>query len=233
MGQAIGDFLPSALGVAISPLPIIAVVLMLVTPRGRVNGPLFVVGWGIGLAIVGVIVLSVAGSVGATGSSGPATWVDWLFLVLGLGLVGLAAKQWRGRPRGDDEPVTPKWMGALDHFTPVKAGGRRGRALGAEPEEPAAGARRRASRSPRRGSRPARRSPPTSSSSLIASIGVAAPLVIYFVMGERSAELLQRMKSLARAQQRGDHGRAAARDRREADRQRDLGFLELKLAFRR
>ena len=39
MGQAIGDFLPSAVGVAISPLPIVAVVLMLVTPRGRVNGP--------------------------------------------------------------------------------------------------------------------------------------------------------------------------------------------------
>jgi len=35
VGQAIGDFLPSAVGVAISPLPIVAVVLMLVTPRGR------------------------------------------------------------------------------------------------------------------------------------------------------------------------------------------------------
>ena len=30
---------------------------------------------------------------------------------------------------------------------------------------------------------------------VIASIGVAAPLVIYFVMGERSAGLLQRLKT--------------------------------------
>jgi len=70
MGQAIGDFLPSAVGVAISPLPIIAVVLMLVTPRGRLNGPLFVVGWAIGLGIVGPIVLVVADGAGATGTPG-------------------------------------------------------------------------------------------------------------------------------------------------------------------
>ena len=34
MGQAIGDLLPSAIGVAISPIPIIAVILILATPEG-------------------------------------------------------------------------------------------------------------------------------------------------------------------------------------------------------
>jgi hypothetical protein len=34
MGQAIGQSLPVAVGVALSPLPIVAVVLMLVTERG-------------------------------------------------------------------------------------------------------------------------------------------------------------------------------------------------------
>ena len=53
--------LPTAVGVALSALPIVAVVLMLVTPRGRVNGPAFIIGWWLGLGIVGVIVLSVAG----------------------------------------------------------------------------------------------------------------------------------------------------------------------------
>ena len=41
MGQAIGGSL--AVGVALSPVPIIPVVLMLTTRRARVNGPLFVV----------------------------------------------------------------------------------------------------------------------------------------------------------------------------------------------
>ena len=66
MGEAIGQMLPAAVGVAISPLPIVAVVLMLVTPRGRVNGPAFVLGWMLGLAVVGAIVLGVASGVSAS-----------------------------------------------------------------------------------------------------------------------------------------------------------------------
>jgi hypothetical protein len=50
MGQAVGGALPLAIGVALSPVPIIAVVLMLTTRRARVNGPLFVLGWLTGLA---------------------------------------------------------------------------------------------------------------------------------------------------------------------------------------
>ncbi len=53
MGDAVGQVLPMAVGVALSPVPIIALILMLVTPRARVNGPAFVVGWLLGLAIVG------------------------------------------------------------------------------------------------------------------------------------------------------------------------------------
>jgi hypothetical protein len=44
MGEAIGQVLSFAVGVAISPVPIIAVVLMLATRRGRVNGPAFLTG---------------------------------------------------------------------------------------------------------------------------------------------------------------------------------------------
>jgi hypothetical protein len=39
MGEAIGKLLPFTVGVAVSPMPIVAVVLMLVTPRARCNGP--------------------------------------------------------------------------------------------------------------------------------------------------------------------------------------------------
>ena len=49
MGQAIGGSLALAVGIALSPIPIIAVVLMLTSQRARVNGPLFVLGWLIGL----------------------------------------------------------------------------------------------------------------------------------------------------------------------------------------
>ena len=41
MGQGISEVLTWAVGVAISPVPIIAVILMLFSPRARVNGPPF------------------------------------------------------------------------------------------------------------------------------------------------------------------------------------------------
>ena len=70
MGGAIGGALPLAIGVALSPIPIIAVVLMLTTPSARVNGPAFVIGWLAGLAVVGAIVLAVSGPAGASSSGG-------------------------------------------------------------------------------------------------------------------------------------------------------------------
>src|SRR5262245_11029755 len=56
------QMLPSALGVALSPIPIAAVVLMLLTGRSRANGAAFIVGWVSGLALVGALVLSIAGA---------------------------------------------------------------------------------------------------------------------------------------------------------------------------
>ena len=56
MCQAIGDLLPAAIGVAMSPIPIIAVILMLSTPKAHSNGSAFAVGWVLGLVIVSIIV---------------------------------------------------------------------------------------------------------------------------------------------------------------------------------
>ena len=66
MGQAIGGSLPMAVGIALSPIPIIAVVLMLTSRKARINGPAFVLGWLLGLGIVGAIVLTLAGSGGTS-----------------------------------------------------------------------------------------------------------------------------------------------------------------------
>jgi threonine/homoserine/homoserine lactone efflux protein len=123
LGQAVGQVLSFGVGVALSPLPIIAVVLMLATPRGRVNGPAFLAGWVVGLAAVGTVVL-LAASGGDAGEAGePADWVSVLKLVLGVLLLGLAVKQWRGRPHGEQRPELPAWMNTVDTFTPMQSAG--------------------------------------------------------------------------------------------------------------
>ena len=111
MADAIGQVLSLGVGVALSPIPIIAVVLMLSTPRARANGPAFVLGWVVGLAVVGAIVAGVAGGAGANEDAEPATWVDVLKLVLGVLLLLVAVRQWRGRPRRGAEAALPAGCG--------------------------------------------------------------------------------------------------------------------------
>jgi threonine/homoserine/homoserine lactone efflux protein len=194
VGQAIGDLLPAAVGVAISPLPIVAVVLMLVSARGRANGPAFLVGWIVGVAGAGAILLLIASGADAHEDGQPADWVNWLKLVLGLGLLLLAAKQWRGRPHEGEEPPTPKWMGALDAFTPIKAGGA-GIVLSAlNPKNLlliVAGMAAIA----QTGISAGQQAVALLIFTIIAAIGVATPVVIYFALGDRSAQLLDRLKT--------------------------------------
>jgi threonine/homoserine/homoserine lactone efflux protein len=121
VGEAIGQVLSLGVGVALSPVPIIAVVLMLGTPRARANGPAFVLGWVIGLSLVGSLILIAASGADASEGGEPATWVDVLKLVLGCLLALVAVKQWRGRPHEDEEAALPKWMQAIDTFKPGKA----------------------------------------------------------------------------------------------------------------
>jgi threonine/homoserine/homoserine lactone efflux protein len=194
MGNAIGQMLPSAVGVAVSPLPIVAVVLMLVSARGRVNGPVFVAGWIVGLAIVGAIVLSIAGGADATDEGEPATWVDVVELVLGILLLLVALKQWRGRPHEGEEAPVPKWMGALEAFTPPKAGGA-GVVLSALNPKNLLLAIAGATAIAKTGISTGEQIGAYVVFVAIATVGVAAPVVIYFALGERSRELLDRLKS--------------------------------------
>jgi hypothetical protein len=202
VGEAVGQVLPYAVGVAISPLPIIAMVLMLITPRARANGVLFVVGWIVGIAVAGAILLAVAGPADANDDGAPATWTHWLKLALGLVLLRVAATQWRSRPADGVEAPMPKWMTALDSVTPLKATGL-GAFLGTiNPKNLlliVGGATAVAQLGVSTGDQVAAWIVFT----VIATIGVAAPLVIYFAMGDRAAAILESIRA------RMAHGNAA------------------------
>ncbi len=116
MGKTIDGILPLALGVAISPVPIIAIILMLITPRARANGAGFVLGWVLGLAAAGGIVLTIANAAGVSASGGPSTAAYTIRLVLGIVLLLLAARQWRGCPRPGESAPQPRWMVAFDRW---------------------------------------------------------------------------------------------------------------------
>jgi threonine/homoserine/homoserine lactone efflux protein len=190
MGQAIGQVLSFGVGVAISPMPIIAVVLMLATPKGRVNGPAFLLGWVLGLAILGTIVLLVASGASASKHGTPATWVSILKIVLGALLCLLAVRQWRGRPHGAEEPELPGWMKTIDKFTPTRSVAM-GVALSAINPKNLLLVVGAAAAIAQTGASALSQGVALAVFIVIATLGVGAPVVIYFVMGDRGASILR------------------------------------------
>ncbi len=192
MGVAIGQMLPFAVGVAVSPMPIVAIILMLVTPRARTNGPSFLIGWIGGILILGAIVLLLANP--AAGPSAKPAWRLWLKLVLGVLLLLLAVREWRSRPHNGEEAATPRWMGALDTFTPIKAIGA-GAFLAALNPKNLILVIGGASVVAEAGISAGQEAVVWILFTIVATISIAVPLVIYFAMGKRAAALLEQLKS--------------------------------------
>jgi len=193
MREAIGQVLPLAVAVAISPLPIVAVVLMLVTPRARTNGPAFIIGWLSGLAVLGAILLAVASGTDASDDGQPADWVSVMKLVLGVALLLLAVKQWRGRPQDGEEAPMPKWMGALDGFTAVKSLAA-GAVLSSVNPKNLLLAIAAAAAISQTGISGGEQAAAWAVFALVATAGVAVPVVIYFALGERAGPVLGSLK---------------------------------------
>jgi threonine/homoserine/homoserine lactone efflux protein len=121
MGPVIGEILPLAIGIAISPVPIIAAVLMLLSPKAKSASLGFLVGWlaGIVVAIVLFTLLSSLLPEQDSGGSSPVAGV--IKIILGALLLLLALKQWRSRPAEGAKTKLPKWMAAIDSMTAGKA----------------------------------------------------------------------------------------------------------------
>ena len=178
---------------AISPLPIVAVVLMLATPRARLNGPAFVLGWIVGLSLVGTVVLLVSSGASASDSGQPATWVNWLKIVLGTLALLVAIKEWRDRARGDAEPATPKWMRTIDRFTPGRSLAIAVALSGLNPKNLllTVGA---AAAIAQTGIGTREQAVALAVFVIIGTLGVGAPVAMFFALGARSASVLGELR---------------------------------------
>jgi threonine/homoserine/homoserine lactone efflux protein len=118
MGEVVGDVLPLAVGVAVSPIPIIAAILMLLSPRARSTGVAFLVGWVAGILVAVVVFALLSSLIPAGDPDEPEPVRGVIKILLGLALLLLALRQWRSRPKPGEAAPTPKWMGAVDSMTP-------------------------------------------------------------------------------------------------------------------
>lgn len=123
MGDIIGQLLPVALGIAISPIPIIASILMLMSPRARTTSFGFLLGWLVGIALVVCVFTALSSILPSSGEGGSAPIRGGIQLLLGVLLLIIAVKQWRARPREGAEVAMPKWMRRIDDMTFLPAAG--------------------------------------------------------------------------------------------------------------
>jgi hypothetical protein len=61
MTEAIGNSLPMAVGVGLSPIPVALVITLLMSAREKISAPAFLLGWILGILTVGAIVLVLPG----------------------------------------------------------------------------------------------------------------------------------------------------------------------------
>jgi len=120
MGSLIGEILPLAVGIAISPIPIVAVILMLLSPRAKGTSVGFMIGWLAGI-LLAIVVFTLLSSVISQRSGGGPSSSGVIKIIFGVLLLFLAFRQWRERPAKGEQAAMPKWMSAIDSMTAARA----------------------------------------------------------------------------------------------------------------
>ena len=140
MTEVIGETLPLAIGIAISPIPIIAAILMLLSPRAKSTSVGFLIGWLAGI-VVAIVLFTLLSSVIPQDTGGPSPVAGVIKIILGAASVVLGDQAVAGRPaEGEASEHAEMDVGHRLHDrrqSPrswLPAGG-------GEPEEPAAGDR--------------------------------------------------------------------------------------------
>ena len=111
MGGTVGASVGYALGIAISPIPIAALILTLVSVRPRLNSLAFTIGWIAGIG--GAATVAAVTPLFETGDE-PSDARGWLRITVGVVFVIAGTRRWFTRPRPGEEPPVPPLMRAVD-----------------------------------------------------------------------------------------------------------------------
>jgi threonine/homoserine/homoserine lactone efflux protein len=134
MGSLLGSLLPLAFGVALSPIGVIAIIVVLFTRRPVLNGICFDMGWLAAIAIIFTITYLITRSLTVEKPSNPPQWVGVVHIVIGIVLVLAAAwVWWRGQEQVrraaeahrraelvNAAPQLPGWMKSVPSYRAVR-----------------------------------------------------------------------------------------------------------------
>lgn len=105
--------MPMAIGLALSPLPVLALLIILMTANARRNALWFLAGWIFGIILVGGLVSMVPSLIpGNSPTTGSSLWIKFIF---GIFLLIGAWHQYRKRPLRGEAPKVPRLLTRLDN----------------------------------------------------------------------------------------------------------------------
>ena len=107
--------------VAVSPIPLLALALILVTPRRRANGLAFLVGWIGALALVCIVASFFAGALEAVLGVDLPAWTLIVKLGIGVGFLLMAFKSWKDARSKDSADRLPALASGLDSIGPGRS----------------------------------------------------------------------------------------------------------------
>jgi len=115
MGSALRDMLPYAIGLLVSPLPIVAVLVLRAGREGTRKGLIFSITWWL-VSVVAVLALALLAGSASRPSTGAPAWESAIKIIMGLVLLLWAAGRYIELRRGPRPP--PAWLGHLDDLPP-------------------------------------------------------------------------------------------------------------------
>lgn len=194
MRQAIGDVLPFAIIVMVSPINIVAAILLLFSKRPLVNASAYLAGFVAGVAAVVTGLTLLAGAISLQSGGDRSRGAAVAMIVLGVALVGAAVRKFRSRPSPDEEPALPAWMDGIADFGVGKSLAV-GAGIGAGNPKNIAVAVGTAVAVSSTGLPGAQQAVVLTVYVVLACLGVAAPIVAVLVMGDRSGTVLDGWKA--------------------------------------
>lgn len=187
MTRVVADILPLAIVVMISPVNIIAAILLLFSPRPLPAAGAYLAGFAAGLAVVLVALDLVAERVDWS-DTGPEWFGAVLRIVLGAALLVVAVGKFR-TARSPAPPELPAWMNGVTGMAPRKAL-TTGFLIGAGNPKNVAMAVAASVAIGAAGLPTGQIAGVVLAYVILASLGVAAPLVVALAAGERSTAIL-------------------------------------------
>jgi hypothetical protein len=122
MWAAFGQVLPIAVAAALSSVPILATILILLSPNWRSSGPAFLSGWVLGIALAVVVFTALAHVIPAAPPRRSQVAIGVSLIIVGVALIVLAVVVWR-RAVTPGTAGIPKWLSAAGSLRPWPAFG--------------------------------------------------------------------------------------------------------------